>query len=79
MIKPRTVRKFVLSVLLGKNFVNLMYLNNTNLELEFSLLYKANCVQDEYNGGGKAILPTSCYDVLPIAAVFLVVSVEQRR
>jgi hypothetical protein len=61
MIKPRTVRKFVLSFLLGKKFVNLMH--NTYLELEFSLLYKANCVQDEYNGEGKAILPTSCYDV----------------
>jgi hypothetical protein len=71
MIKPRTVRKLVL-LFLGKKFVNLY---NIYLELEFSLLYKANCVQDEYNGEGKAILPTSCYDVLPIAAVFLVVSV----
>ncbi len=62
MIKPRTVWKLAL-LFLGKKFVNL---NNTYLELEFSLLYstyKANCVQDEYNGEGKAILPTSCYDV----------------
>jgi hypothetical protein len=61
MIKPRTVQKFVQLFLLGKKFVNLMH--KTYLELEFSLLYKAHCVQDEYNGEGKAILPTSCYDV----------------
>ncbi len=59
--KTKNRSKVLLLFLLGKKFVNLMY--NTYLKLEFSLLYKANCVQDEYNGEGKAILPTSCYDV----------------